>query len=221
MALSHPTPTGNENPLHFRICRECRRAPRTARPRIYAALEALSQIRVRQQGAPGTRRRPPPRTLNRDLPPSLIHRSEFRGGDLTQFAKRPLQAEDFTFRWSALFQVSPYQRGFGGAGSVAGRREADCRPDAAHVVQFTIGFRNTFESAIIVVSHMVSRDDSVRDLALKSGCEAVPHPGKADFELIDVHGMLPLGFLDQSSASDLNFRSDFAVNLRGLQRNCA
>jgi hypothetical protein len=68
---------------------------------------------------------------------------------------------------------------------------------------------------------MISRDDSVRDLALKSGCEAVPHPGKADFELIDVHGMLPLGFLDQSSTSDLNFRSDFAVNLRGLQHNCA
>jgi hypothetical protein len=40
----------------------------------------------------------------------------------------------------------------------------------------------------------------------------VPDPGKADFELIDVHGMLPLGFLNQSSTLDLNFRSDFAAN---------
>jgi hypothetical protein len=165
--------------------------------------------------------KPPRRTLNRELPPSLIHQSEFRGGDLTQLRKPPLQAEDFTFGWSSPFEISLYQGSFGVARGVAGADKANRRPDAADAVQFTVGLRNTFEGATVAISHVISRDDDARDLALQRGCEAVPNPGKADFELINVHGVLPL-VCNQSSTLDLNCRSDFAVNLKLQQRsNCS
>jgi hypothetical protein len=62
---------------------------------------------------------------------------------------------------------------------------------AADAVQFTIGYRNIFDSEMVVISHVVSRDERVRYLALERGCETVPNPGEADFELIDVQGCSP------------------------------
>jgi hypothetical protein len=47
---------------------------------------------------------------------------------------------------------------------------------------------------IVAAGHPVRRYDCVFDLALERSCETVPYFGKADFELIGMHGALPRGF---------------------------
>jgi hypothetical protein len=43
----------------------------------------------------------------------------------------------------------------------------------------------------VAVSHAIGGDDCILDLAFERGRKAVPYSGKADFELIGVHGALP------------------------------
>src|ERR1700682_1249684 len=80
---------------------------------------------------------------------------------------------------------------FGGARSRAGRGESDRRANAADAVQVTIRVRHILDNPTFTASHVIGRDECVRDLALERGGEAVPSSGKADFKVIGVHGVLP------------------------------
>jgi hypothetical protein len=117
--------------------------------------------------------------------------------------KRFLQAENFLFGQSAAIAVCLQQGHFSATRGLAGGVEADRRSDAADAVQVSIGFRYVLDCAIVAAGHAVRRGDRVFDFALERGCEAMPYSGKADFELISVHGNLLLLICSQHSRQEL------------------
>jgi hypothetical protein len=102
-----------------------------------------------------------------------------------------LQADDFPLGQSAAFPMCLYQGALGSTGSLACGGEADRRSDAADTVQVAKGVRDMLDNASLAAGHAIDADDSILDLAFQRGRKAVPNPGKANFELICVHGALP------------------------------
>jgi hypothetical protein len=139
-------------------------------------------------GCPET---PSSKAVHRNLSSALIHQSEFRAGRNPQLFKRFLQADDFSFSQSALFSMCLQQVTFGGARSLAGRGKPDRWSNAGDTVQVAIGDRDMFDNFAVAVSHAIGGDDSILDFAFERGRKAMPYSGKADFELIGVHEVLP------------------------------
>jgi hypothetical protein len=104
--------------------------------------------------------------------------------------KRFLEADDFSFGQSALLSMRPQQVTFGGARSLAGRGKADRWSNAADTVQVATGVRDMFDNSTVAVSDAIGGDNCIFDLAFERNRKAVPYSGKADFELVGVHGVL-------------------------------
>jgi hypothetical protein len=85
-----------------------------------------------------------------------------------------------------------HQGSFGGTRSLAGGGETYRWSDAADAVQVAIRVRDVLGDSTVAVRHAIGRDDGILDLAFERGREAVSYYGKAAFELIVVHGALPL-----------------------------
>jgi hypothetical protein len=83
------------------------------------------------------------------------------------------------------------QEGFGSTRSLAGGGKADRWSDAADTVQVAIGFGDMLDDPTLAASHVTGADDRISDLAFERRCKAMPYPGKANFELIGIHGALP------------------------------
>jgi hypothetical protein len=94
-----------------------------------------------------------------------------------------------------------HQRRFGLARSRAGDGKWSNTSDA---VQVSIRVPDIPDNPTVVVSHVIGRDNRVCDLALERGCEAVPCPGKTDFEAIGVHGFFPCLHLGRLPRQILN-----------------
>jgi hypothetical protein len=60
---------------------------------------------------------------------------------------------------------------------------------------------------ILFFGHAVGEDERVHNLAFERGCEAVPYPGNADFELIGIHATLPWLVCIEFCAPAINFAS--------------
>ncbi|HTF78365.1 MAG TPA: hypothetical protein VK620_29330, partial [Bradyrhizobium sp.] len=89
-----------------------------------------------------------PKTLKRDLSPSLIHQAKFGSCGETQLVQRFLQIEDLWFGQCAFFTMGLHQRGFGGACRLAGGGETDRWSNAADAVQMAIRVGDTLDNAI-------------------------------------------------------------------------